>query len=73
MVSFDAIREGYRAVLRFLAEMTVDTLELIGILIIVAGSIRALYRLLVRMRTKQSINVMEIGRASCRERVWLRE
>ena len=64
MVSFDAIREGYRAVLRFLAEMTVDTLELIGILIIVAGSIRALYRLLVRMRTKQSINVMvELGRA----------
>lgn len=64
MGSLDAIREGYSAILRFLAEMTVDTLELIGIFIIIVGSFRALIQLLIRLRTKQPINVMiELGRA----------
>lgn len=61
---FDTIIEGYRTVLHFMAEMTVDTLELIGIFIIIVGSIRALVQLLIRLRTKQPINVMiELGRA----------
>ena len=39
-------------------------LELIGIFIIVVGSLRALVQLLIRLRTKQPINVMiELGRA----------
>ena len=64
MGSLNAIREGYSTILRFLAEMTVDTLELIGIFIIIVGSFRALIQLLIRLRTKQPINIMiELGRA----------
>ena len=56
--------EGYREMVHFVAEITVDTLELIGIFIIVVGSLRALAQLLIRLRTKQPINVMiELGRA----------
>ena len=43
---FDTIIEGYRTVLHFMAEMTVDTLELIGIIIILAGTARAIFLLL---------------------------
>ncbi|MBR6782917.1 MAG: DUF1622 domain-containing protein [Clostridia bacterium] len=55
---------GYRTLVHFLAEITVDTLELIGIFIIIVGSFRALVQLLIRLRTKQPINIMiELGRA----------
>ena len=64
MVSFDAIREGYRAVLRFLAEMTVDTLELIGILIIMVGSVKAIALVLSHLRRRQPVNVViTLGKA----------
>lgn len=60
----DTVIEGYREILHFLAEITVDTLELIGIFIIIVGSFRALVQLLIRLRTKQPINIMiELGRA----------
>ena len=58
------VMEGYRAALHFFAEITVDTLEMIGIFIIIVGSFRALLQLILRLRTKQPINVMiELGRA----------
>ena len=61
---FDTIMENYQEILHFVAEITVTTLELIGIFIIVVGSLRALGQLLIRLRTKQPINVMiELGRA----------
>ena len=61
---FDTIMENYQEILHFVAEITVTTLELIGIFIIVVGSLRALAQLLIRLRTKQPINVMiELGRA----------
>ena len=64
MFSFDAIVDNYQSILHFLAEITVLTLELIGIFIIVVGSFRALIQLLIRLRTTQPINVMiELGRA----------
>lgn len=60
----DIIMENYREVLHFIAEITVATLELIGIFIIIVGSFRALAQLLIRLRTKQPINIMiELGRA----------
>ena len=64
MFSFEAIVDNYQSILHFLAEITVLTLELVGIFIIVVGSFRALIQLLIRLRTKQPINVMiELGRA----------
>ena len=61
---FSTVMEGYRDALHVVAELTVDTLELIGIFIIIVGSFRALIQLLIRLRTKQPINVMiELGRA----------
>ena len=61
---FSTVMEGYRAALHVVAELTVDTLELIGIFIIIVGSFRALIQLLICLRTKQAINVMiELGRA----------
>lgn len=64
MFSFDAIVHNYQSILHFLAEITVLTLEIVGIFIIVVGSFRALIQMLIRLRTKQPINVMiELGRA----------
>ncbi len=64
MSNFEAIMDGYGIILHFVAELTVHSLELIGVFIIVVGSFRALGQLLIRLRTKQSINVMiELGRA----------
>lgn len=64
MSNFEAIMDGYGVILHFVAELTVHSLELIGVFIIMVGSFRALGQLLVRLRTKQSINVMiELGRA----------
>lgn len=64
MFSFDAIVNNYQSILHFLAEITVLTLEVVGIFIIIVGSFRALVQLLIRLRTKQPINVMiELGRA----------
>ena len=61
---FDALIDNYQGLLHSLAEITVTTLELIGIFIIIVGSFRALAQLIVRIRTKQPINIMiELGRA----------
>ncbi len=64
MLNIAAISDGYQSVLHYIAEFTVHTLELIGIFIIIVGSIRALARVLPRLKRKQPINVMvELGRS----------
>lgn len=56
--------EAYKEILHYVAEITVSTLELIGISIIIIGSIRALVILLSRLRKKQPVNVIvDLGRA----------
>ena len=53
----------YTEILSFIAEITVHTLELVGILIIMVGSVKAIMQILARLRSKQPINVMlELGR-----------
>ena len=59
----EAFNEAYETVLHYVAEITVHTLELIGILIIVIGSVRALTIILSRLRKNQPVNVIiELGR-----------
>ena len=58
------VMDGYRTILHYIAELTVHTLELIGVLIIVLGSARALSQLVIRLCIRQPINVMiELGRS----------
>lgn len=49
---------GYKDVLHFVAEFVVYSLELVGILIIVVGSIKALMQVCKRVKRKKSLNVM---------------
>ena len=60
----DSIANVYNEVLHFIAEITVHTLELVGIIIIIVGSIRAITQTLLRLRRREPINVMiELGRS----------
>ena len=49
---------GYKDVLHFIAELVVYSLELVGILIIVVGSVKALLQICKRVKRKKSLNVM---------------
>ena len=54
----------YEGLLHNVAELTVATLELIGIAIIIIGSIKAIVQTFARVIKKQPINIMiELGRA----------
>ncbi len=54
----------YNTILHFVAEITVCTLEFIGISIIIIGSIRVIIILLSRIKNKQPVNVIvDLGRA----------
>ena len=64
MVGFEKIAATYKTILHYVAELTVDTLEFIGISIIIIGSFRVLIMLLSRLRRKQPVNVIvDLGRA----------
>ena len=55
--------EGYEAVLHGIAEFTVNTLELIGILIIIIGSIMALAKYLTAIKNGNKTNIfIALGR-----------
>ena len=54
MPSFHDFIEGYESVIHNIAQTTVYTLELIGILIIILGTIRVLWRLLTRLKYKKA-------------------
>lgn len=61
---FNSFVETYHDILHFIAEITMNTLEVIGVLIIIIGSFRAIVQILTRLRRKQPINVMiELGRS----------
>ena len=63
MDALNNITNVYNGIIRFVAEMTVRTLELVGISIIIIGSIRAIMQTLARLKRKQPINIMiELGR-----------
>ena len=54
----------YKDVLYILAEISTSTLELVGVLIIIIGSCRALYRLVSSLLKKQPFRVVvDLGKA----------
>ena len=53
-----AFMEGYEAVLAFVANFTIHTLELVGILIIVSGSFKSIWSLLLRVTGKNNSNIV---------------
>ena len=56
--------ETYKEILHFMAEITVNTLEFIGITIIILGSVRALITIFSRLKKDEPANVMVgLGRA----------
>ena len=58
------IIDGYESVLHFIAELTVMTLELVGISIIIFGSIRAIMQAITHLRKKDDTSIMIVlGRA----------
>ena len=60
----DRFLNGYEMILHDLAEFTVHTLELIGILIIIIGSVRAIVQVLSSIKKKSANNVViTLGRA----------
>lgn len=60
----DAFINQYEQILHYFAEFMAFTLELIGILIIVIGSVRALVRLARHIRSRGHFNVViDLGRA----------
>lgn len=61
---FENIIARYKEVLYLLAEISASTLELVGILIIIIGSIRALVRLAKSLLKKQPFRVVvDLGKA----------
>ena len=58
MTFFNNIIAGYGSVLHFIAEFAIHTLELIGIAIIIVGSVVALTRILSHLKNTQSVNVV---------------
>ncbi len=54
---------GYENVLHYIAKLTVNTLELIGILIIVIGSIRSVIKYITALKNRNKSNIfIELGR-----------
>ena len=61
---FEWLLNGYQALLHDIAEFTVYTLELIGIIIIIIGSFRAILQVVSSLRKKNAPNVViSLGRA----------
>ena len=55
---FEAFINGYESVMHFIAEFTVHTLELVGISIIIIGSIRAIIQAISHIKKKNDKSVM---------------
>ena len=61
---FEAFINSYESVMHFIAEFTVHTLELVGISIIIIGSIRAIIQAVSHIKKKNDKSVMIVlGRA----------
>ena len=60
---FDAFVGSYESILHHIAELSALTLEFIGVLIIVVGSVKSLISLVTRLIRHRSINiVVELGK-----------
>lgn len=60
----ETILSGYETALHFIAMLSVYTLELIGIAIVIFGSVKAIVQAFRSLRTKQSKNlVITLGKA----------
>ena len=57
-MNFEGIMGGYENLLRFVAEITVCTLELVGILIIIGGSFKAIVQLFSGLNHKRKTNII---------------
>ena len=63
-VTFGGFIDGYEQFLHYVAEFTIHTMELIGIIIIILGSINAIARAVNRVRKKEtSTVVIDLGKA----------
>ena len=54
----DMIMSGYEKILHFVAEITVHTLELIGILIIIIGATKAIVHLFSNLKNHHKTNII---------------
>lgn len=64
MSFFDKFIDVYTSILHFVAELAVHTLELIGIAIVIIGSIKAIAITLSRLKNKQGANaILDLGRS----------
>ena len=57
-MSFADFMNGYQFVLHYIAQIAVHSLELIGIVIIILGSAKAIFQVFSNLRKKQSKNVI---------------
>lgn len=56
--------EGFESVLHFVAEITVYTLELVGIVIIIIGSFKAIVQFFSKLKDKKKTNIIvDLGKA----------
>lgn len=63
-MNFSSFIEGYKSILYAIAEIIACTLEMVGIFIILLGTILALFRLARRIRKPKPSNVViDLGRA----------
>ena len=61
---FEKLMDGYSDVLHYVAEITVNTLELIGIFIIIIGAVRALFHAISNYKKKLPTKIIiELGRS----------
>ena len=61
---FSELMNLFREILHYIAEITVLALELIGILIIIIGSVKAIAKVVSQLKNKQHVNIMiDLGRA----------
>ena len=60
----DTLLQTYSSLLHFIAEFTVHSLELVGILIIIIGSVKAISITLSRLKAKKGANaILDLGRS----------
>ena len=55
---FDTFMSGYETALHYLAEFTAHTLEFIGILIVIVGSIRVIIKVISDLKKHVSTNIV---------------
>ena len=54
----------YQEILHFIAEITIPTLELVGIFVVIIGSVKAIIQIFSNLKKERHINVMvNLGRA----------